>query len=159
MELVNKELESKQQLLAESAKRIDTMTTEEQKQYEKILEHFSEEIVKEQESYLQRKSSLEEEIAEYQEHMNKIIEQKKKDEELKEKQDYYKLKLTEEDLYDIDLLLSLKTKLNNFAIIGKVIWSGVVQKPFQTLTAKLGTKEEAGIYKITCTTTDKVYIG
>ena len=83
-----------------------------------------------------------------------------KEKEIKENKQFYCLSIKEEDLEDIKILEKIKPKLNNPRILCMLIWSTYYQKPMTALCNNiLGTKEIAGIYKITNQVTDQCYIG
>lgn len=80
--------------------------------------------------------------------------------EIKEKQDFYKLKVTDKDLRDIKLLNDFKLQLTNPVILSKLIWSQYFLNEASALCRRvLGEGKKCGIYKITNLDTDQCYIG
>lgn len=80
--------------------------------------------------------------------------------EKKEKIDFYKLHLSDQDLADVEFLETIKSKISQPVILSKVIWSIYFQKQTTDLCNNvLGIKEISGIYKITNLKTNQVYIG
>lgn len=80
---------------------------------------------------------------------------------IEEKQDFYKIALSDEDKRDISFLLSITKDLRNPQILYKLIWTEYLQKPFnQMLKNVLGNKEPKNvIYIITNIKTNEIYIG
>ena len=83
-----------------------------------------------------------------------------KEQEIKEKIDFYRLTPSLADLRDIELLNDIKPKLSKPRILSMLIWSTFFQKEMTALCNKiLGLKTVVGIYKITNQQNDKCYIG
>lgn len=83
-----------------------------------------------------------------------------REQEKKDKQDFYKIVLSENELSDIVMLESIKNKLHDPVILNKLIWSTYFQKKTTDLCNRiLGTDKICGIYKITNVLTEQVYIG
>lgn len=83
-----------------------------------------------------------------------------KEQEIKEKLDFYKLNPSLADLNDIEILNTIKPKLSKPRILSMLIWSTYFQKEMTNLCNNiLGTKTITGIYKITNQQTNKCYIG
>lgn len=85
-------------------------------------------------------------------------EQRKAKEEAK--RDFYMLKISEEDLNEVEKIREITPYLKNPEVLNKVLWSSYYQKPYQDLVARLfNTTKPSGIYKITCLPDSKIYIG
>lgn len=83
-----------------------------------------------------------------------------REEEIKEKLDFYCLTPRTMDINDIKTLERIKPQLNNPRILSMLIWSTYFQKDMTALCNKiLGLKTVTGIYKITNQENDKCYIG
>ena len=83
-----------------------------------------------------------------------------KEKEIKEQLSFYCLTISQEDLNDIQVLESLKPRLNKPRVLSMLIWSTYYQKPMTALCNQiLGTKTITGIYKITNQINDMCYIG
>lgn len=83
-----------------------------------------------------------------------------KEKEIKEQLSFYCLTVSQEDLNDIQVLESLKPRLNKPRVLSMLIWSTYYQKPMTALCNQiLGTKTITGIYKITNQINDMCYIG
>lgn len=83
-----------------------------------------------------------------------------REQEIKEKLDFYCLTPKTADINDIKTLERIKPQLNNPRILSMLIWSTYFQKDMTALCNKiLGLKTITGIYKITNQENDKCYIG
>ena len=83
-----------------------------------------------------------------------------KEQEIKEKLEFYCLHPTETEKDDIQELERVKSRLHQPRILSMLIWSTYYQKPMTTLCNNiLGTSIICGIYKITNQKTNMCYIG
>ena len=106
------------------------------------------------------KKQLQSEIEKMRSALSAGVEARLREEEKKNKLDFYKISLSEDDLADIGMLEQLKKTFRNPTVISKLIWSQYFQKPVSALCNKiLGSTPVCGIYKITNLTTEQVYIG
>lgn len=90
------------------------------------------------------------------------IQTKQREEEMRVKQDYYRLMLSEEDQQDVKFLREVQTHLVHKEAIDKIIWDGYYKSAFDTLASHIFSsvsERKCGIYRITCLTNDKAYIG
>lgn len=88
------------------------------------------------------------------------IEAAKRAEELREKQDFYRLKLSHEDIKEISLLREIEPKLRNTEPLNKVIWKCYYEKPTADLIGRvIGQGAKTGIYRITDIESGRCYIG
>ena len=88
------------------------------------------------------------------------IEDAKRQEEMRTKEDFYKLQVTETDLADILELKTVEKKLSKKEVLNKLIYKVYFEKPYTDLAGRVVGKEtKTGIYKITNTLNQKVYIG
>jgi len=84
----------------------------------------------------------------------------RKEKEIKEKQSFYCIKISDIDKADIAKLENIKPSLSNPRILSMLIWQTYYQKPLKALSANvLGQNDITGIYKITNQKTDECYIG
>lgn len=83
-----------------------------------------------------------------------------REQEIKEKLDFYCLTPKTADINDIKTLERIKPQLNNPRILSMLIWSTYFQKDMTTLCNRvLGLNTVTGIYKITNQINNKCYIG
>ena len=103
---------------------------------------------------------IEQELKKLKETRAAVIEAQKKEKEIQNELDYYCIRPSEDELFDIHVLERVKHKLHQPRILCMLIWSTYYQKPMTTLCNNLlGTKEKCGIYKITNQTNNMCYIG
>lgn len=77
-----------------------------------------------------------------------------------EEQDFYKIRFTEADKKDIEILRPIAPRLQHPEVINKIIWSSYYQKPLAELRKRLLPNGDiSGIYKITRIKTNEIYIG
>lgn len=76
------------------------------------------------------------------------------------KKDFYRLQLSEEDITEIEKIRSIIPYLRSAEPINKVIWSVYYQKPYTDLIGRVvGTGRKTGIYKITNIENQMCYVG
>ena len=92
--------------------------------------------------------------------LNAGLEAKRKQQEQKEKLNFYKLSINDTDLSDIQMIENLKISFHNPVVLNKLIWSQYFQKQTTELCNRvLGKDTVCGIYKITDLITEQCYIG
>ena len=92
--------------------------------------------------------------------LNAGLEAKRKQQEQKQKLNFYKLSINDADLSDIQMIENLKASFHNPIILNKLIWSQYFQKQTTELCNRvLGKNTICGIYKITDLVTEQCYIG
>lgn len=92
--------------------------------------------------------------------LNAGLEAKRKQQEQKEKLNFYKLSINDADLSDIQMIENLKISFHNPIVLNKLIWSQYFQKQTTELCNRvLGKDTVCGIYKITDLITEQCYIG
>ena len=88
------------------------------------------------------------------------VEAAKRAEELRAKQDFYKLQISEIDVDEIKRLRSVAPYLRNSEPLNKVIWKVYYEKPYTDLIGRVvGPGVHTGIYKITNIENQMCYIG
>lgn len=145
-----KEYDNKKQRL------IDEMSKEVQKAVSNSKDHIEEirEQAKEQEKEImdrlndlkaKEKAAIESRIRQYKE---------------QNKEDYYKIQISSEDLQDIEELESILPKLKNERALRKAIYTIYYLDPVKDLVNRLtGGRKTSGIYKITNISTGECYVG
>lgn len=107
-----------------------------------------------------KQSELQSEIANLSSLRASLIEAQKREEELQQQQDFYRIALSIDEQEDIDKLSRFSKECHNPQPLRKLIWSEFYLKPFGDLTDRiLGREKVCGIYKITNLLNKKVYIG
>ena len=89
-----------------------------------------------------------------------INEQIRKQRELEEQQDFYRIKIDPRDIDDIKILRDIAPRLRHPEAINKVIWSGYYQKPLAELRKRLLPNGDVScVYMATRMKTLEMYIG
>lgn len=104
--------------------------------------------------------NIDNKLKELSEKLNAAVEANKRAEELAEKQDFYKLQLSPEDIEEISKLREVTPYLRNSEPLNKVIYKVYYEKPYTDLIGRVvGQGVHTGIYKITNIQNQKCYIG
>lgn len=112
---------------------------------------------------IEKKAELEKlnkEIQEQQQKVNASVEANKRAEEIKIKNNFYKLVLSPDDLEEIEQLHEVGKHLRNSEPLNKVIWKCYYEKPTTDLIGRvIGSGVHTGIYKITNLNNKMCYVG
>lgn len=134
-----------------------------EKRYEQIEKDFDQKVSKfqKQEEDLNNEIKiLENQISNMRESLAANTKAALREQEKKNKLDFYKLTLTPFELEDIIKLNTIKTVLHQPVVLSKLIWSTYFQKQATEMCNRiLGTSKICGIYKITYIETEQSYIG
>ena len=131
-----------------------------QHEYLKVIEESTKEytnlIIQKQEEL----NKISQELVEAKAKQNAIVEANKRAEEVKQKEQFYKLNLSEIDIEEIKKLRSIIPYLRSAEPINKVIWKVYYEKSYTDLIGRvIGQGIHTGIYKITNIENQKCYIG
>ena len=89
-----------------------------------------------------------------------INEEIRRQKQIEEQQDFYRIQLDPNEIGDIEILRDTARRLQRPEIINKIIWSGYYQKPLAELRKRLLPNGDiSGVYKITRLKTNEIYIG
>lgn len=109
---------------------------------------------------LKEKDNLNNEINKLKNTLAAAIKNDVRERQKKEKINFYKLTISDEDLADVEMLEKLKISFHKPVVLSKLIWTQYFQKQMTDLCNRvLGKKIVCGIYKITNTITGEQYIG
>lgn len=135
---------------------IEDLTEELQRaQQEEVSEYLARIAI-----YKQEFNQLSSQIEQLRADANATINAAKRAEEMKESRDFYRIKLTPEDVEEIKKLRSILPYLRDKEPLNKVIWKVYYEKPLNDLIGRIiGPGIHTGIYKITDIDNDKCYIG
>ena len=112
------------------------------------------------ESAKKQKMEIRAEIDKIRSSLSAGVEARLREQEKKEKINFYKLSINETDLSDVKVLENLKPTLHKPVILSKLIWTQYFQKQMNELCDRvLGKESICGIYKITNLLTEQAYIG
>ena len=103
---------------------------------------------------------VQDELTDLVQKLNSAVEANKLAEEIKQKQDFYRLQLTAIDLDEIKRLREVEPYLREKEPLNKVIWKVYYEKPYTDLIGRVvGTGIHTGIYKITNIENQMCYVG
>ena len=109
---------------------------------------------------LKEKDKLNEDIKKLKNTLAAATENDVRERQKKEKINFYKLSISDEDLADVEMLEKLKISFHKPVVLSKLIWTQYFQKQMTELCDRvLGKKTICGIYKITNLLTEQCYIG
>lgn len=124
------------------------------------LLHQTEENLKDINNLLENKKTLISEIEDYEQKRKAINDAVLREKEIQEKEDFYKIKISESDLDDISILKDIEKKIHNREAINKLIYEVFIKRPSQEMIKRVVQKDKVcGIYKITYIKTGESYIG
>ena len=149
-ELINKEIENFKK--EEQKKATDELFRE--------FNLFQEDIKLQKEEYLEELKKVRAELEDFRLRRASINEAILRERELNEKEDFYRICLSEDDVEDIELLKTMTARLRHKELIPKLIWDSLVSRPTQEMIKRVTNNQESGgIYKITYIPTGESYIG
>lgn len=125
------------------------------------IELYWQELAEDTEKKEKELNEIKNKIEDYKKKQQAINEAILRQRELEEKQDFYRVKLTEDAKQDIRYLVSIIDNIKNPTLLYKLIWSEYIQKPFSTMLKNItsGKEIKCVIYKITNINTQEIYIG
>ena len=131
------------------------------KQEEAVLsfENYKKSLEEKKVLYEKEISLVKLELEDFHRQREAINEAIKRERELSEKEDFYKIQLSLDDIEDIQLLKSMTSRLRHREIIPKLIWDSLISRPTSEMIKRVVGDKVGGIYKITYTPTGESYIG
>lgn len=130
-----------------------------EEKYKNLEENAQQEFQAKQRSYNNELSYLKKELEDFRSRRDAINEAIRRERELIEKEDFYKIQLTQNDIEDIKLLDSMKDHLCHKEVLPKVIWESIARRPVSEMIKRVVGQKVGGIYKITYIPTGEAYIG
>lgn len=129
--------------------------------YKKEVSNYNELIAAAQVEYENESLKLNEQIEEKRREVNTLIEQFKKDEELRKETDFYRIPISNFDKADIEKLKGVAAQLNKPVVLYKYIWETYYKRGFDAMIGRVlgDDKNSIGIYKITNIKNQMTYIG
>lgn len=154
-------------LLLKQRKKIQKLKSDTDKLYRKALEekyknleeNAQQEFQVKQRSYNNELSYLRKELEDFRSRRDAVNEAIRRERELIEKEDFYKIQLTQNDIGDIKLLDSMRNYLCHKEVLPKVIWESIARRPVNEMIKRVVGQKVGGIYKITYIPTGEAYIG
>ena len=124
------------------------------------IENIHSDLAKIRQSAQKQKEQLTDKINKLKNSLSAGVEARLREQEKKEKINFYKLSITDADLADVKMLENLKTSFHKPVVLSKLIWTQYFQKQMTELCDRvLGKNTICGIYKITNLLTEQCYIG
>ncbi len=111
-------------------------------------------------SAAQQKEQIQNELNKLKASLSAGVEARLREQQKKDKINFYKLSINDADLADVKMLQNLKSSFHKPVVLSKLIWTQYFQKQMTELCDRvLGKKTVCGIYKITNLLTEQCYIG
>lgn len=171
-EIVEQEVsEYKQQKYEEIKYRLETEEKEAKRkidyeinEYKKVLEESNKEIevqaLKHQKELLDQLDILIDEIKDYEKKREVINKQILMERELKEKADFYRIVISDYDIEDLKLISQIEQNFHNKEVLNRAVFDTYIKKPMSEMIKRvLEGRSPSGIYMITNTLTNEIYIG
>ena len=130
-----------------------------EEKYKNLEENAQQEFQAKQRSYNNELYYLKRELEDFRSRREAINEAIRRERELSEKEDFYKIQLTQNDIEDIKILDSMKNRLSHKEVLPKVIWESIARRPVSEMIKRVVGQKIGGIYKITYIPTGEAYIG
>lgn len=157
LDLASAQLELATQKMANSYQEAEQKA---KKEYYKVLNDMQDEI---QQEIQERRIELDGVIAalaDRQAKLDAVVEQQKRQLELEQNQDFYRLQLSLLDIEEIKKIRSIIPYLRNAEPVNKVVWKVYYEKPYTDLVGRvIGQGTHTGIYKITNIQNGMSYVG
>lgn len=130
-----------------------------EEKYKNLEENAQQEFQAKQRSYNNELSYLKKELEDFRSRRDAVNEAIRRERELIEKENFYKIQLTQSDIEDIKLLDNMKDRLCHKEVLPKVIWESIARRPTSEMIKRVVGQKVGGIYKITYIPTGEAYIG
>lgn len=111
-------------------------------------------------SYQAQVEEIKKELDEFSNKRIAINEAIRRERELKEAENFYRIDVPQGDQEDIEVLNTIAPRLRNKEALNKLIYSVFIQRPMDEMIKRVtGGRDISGIYKITYLKTGEAYIG
>ena len=112
------------------------------------------------EIYQEELTAVKNELDEFQAKRAAVNEAIRREREIEEQEDFYRISITENDIKDIEVLRSIEPRLTNREVLNKLIYDVFIKRPLMEMEKRvLKGQKIGGIYKITYIKTGEAYIG
>lgn len=140
---------------------------EEMMQLQKIKETVEKEQVEwiaekymERENIQEQITALNNELSDYEKKREVINKQILMERELKEKADFYRIVISDYDIEDLKLISQIEQNFHNKEVLNRAVFDTYIKKPMSEMIKRvLEGRSPSGIYMITNTLTNEIYIG
>lgn len=128
--------------------------------YNKEMEQFLTNQIILKAEYQTEVDEIKKELQTFSEKRSAINEAIRRERELEEAENFYRIDVTQEDQEDIEVLNTIAPRLRNKEALNKLIYSVFIQRPMDEMIKRVtGGRDISGIYKITFLKTGEAYIG
>lgn len=110
-------------------------------------------------SYTDELKALKSDLEDFRSRRESVNEAIRREREIEEKVDFYRIQLSEDDKEDIELLKSMSPRLRHKELIPKLIWDSIASRPTNEMIKRVVGNKIGGIYKITYIPTGEAYVG
>lgn len=146
--------------LENAKQRLSQQLILEEQKYNAYLAQYRESYQLQQDEITTQIEELKANLAIIKSKYDAVIEESKRREEMANKLDYYRIVIPEEDINEINALMSIEHLLSNKRNLYMLIWSSYYSKRVNELAVRvLGNKPVMGIYRLTNIETQQMYIG
>ena len=150
---LNENFQKEKKIIRLNLQKINNQTSQEIENIHKDLNNI-------RQSAIQEKKQIQAEINKLKASLSAGVEARLREQEKKDKINFYKLSISEADLADVKMLQNLKSSFHKPVVLSKLIWTQYFQKQMTQLCDRVfGKKPISGIYKITDLITEECYIG
>lgn len=140
---------------------------EEMMQLQKLREAVEKEQVEwvaekymERENIQEQITALTDELNDYEKKREVINKQILMERELKEKADFYRIVISDYDIEDLKLISQIEQNFHNKEVLNRAVFDTYIKKPMSEMIKRvLEGRSPSGIYMITNTLTNEIYIG
>lgn len=140
---------------------------EEMAQLQKLREAAEKEQVEwvaekymERENIQEQITALNNELNDYEKKREVINKQILMERELKEKADFYRIVVSDYDIEDLKLISQIEQNFHNKEVLNRAVFDTYIKKPMNEMIKRvLEGRSPSGIYMITNTLTNEIYIG
>ena len=150
---LNENLQKEKELIALNLQKINNQTSQQ-------IENIHQDLNNIRQSAARQKQQIQNEINNLKSSLSAGVEARLREQQKKNKLDFYKLSISDADLSDVKMLENLKVSFHKPVVLSKLIWTQYFQKQMTDLCNRVfGKKQLCGIYKITNLITEECYIG
>ena len=150
---LNENFQKEKKIIRLNLQKINNQTSQEIENIHKDLNNI-------RQSAIQEKKQIQAEINKLKASLSAGVEARLREQEKKDKINFYKLSISEADFADVKILQNLKSSFHKPVVLSKLIWTQYFQKQMTQLCDRVfGKKPISGIYKITDLITEECYIG
>lgn len=131
-----------------------------ERQYQFKQQQFEEDFQVLNDALQDELKAVKTELDEFQTKRAAVNEAIRRERELEEKEDFYRISIKENDIKDIEVLRSIEPRLTNREVLNKLIYEVFIKRPLMEMEKRvLKGQKIGGIYKITYIKTGEAYIG